>query len=98
MMFLPSYDVFLDELIGRLLRECSVAGVDYERWVFELKVNKGRRSTQSRNCLRRWSEGDTTTAHSETVPTGMTSGFSAEDLLGISIFWFRSGGFSISCR
>ncbi|HCB3592586.1 TPA: chromosome partitioning protein ParB, partial [Proteus mirabilis] len=75
------YDVFLDELIGRLLRECSVAGVDYERWVFELKVNKGRRSTKPELPAPVESEGDTTTAHSETVPTGMTSGFSAEDLL-----------------
>lgn len=37
------YDIFLDELIGSLLRDCSVASFDYERWLFEFKVNKGKR-------------------------------------------------------
>lgn len=37
------YDTFLDELIGNLLRDCSVMGFDYERWLFEFKVNKGKR-------------------------------------------------------
>lgn len=75
------YDVFLDELIGRLLRECSVDGVDYERWVFELKVNKGRRSTKPEWPVPVDSEDETTTAHSESGHTGITSGFSAEDVL-----------------
>lgn len=38
-----AFDIFLDELIGRLIRECSFAGFDYERWLFEFKVNKGKR-------------------------------------------------------
>lgn len=71
------YDVFLDELIGRLLRECSVAGVDYERWVFEFKVNKGRRSTKPELPVPVEIEDETTT-HSETGHTGITSGFPAE--------------------
>lgn len=75
------YDVFLDELIGRLLRECSVAGVDYERWVFELKVNKGRRSAKPARHVLVDSEDETTITHSETGHTGITSGFSAEDVL-----------------
>lgn len=75
------YDVFLDELIGRLLRECSVAGVDYERWVFELKVNKGRRSAKPERPVPVDSEDETTITHSESGHTGITSGFPAEDLL-----------------
>ncbi|EJM8622161.1 ParB family protein [Proteus mirabilis] len=33
---------FIDELIGQLLRECPLSGFDYDRWLFELKVNKGK--------------------------------------------------------
>ncbi|EGT3611629.1 chromosome partitioning protein ParB [Morganella morganii] len=36
------FDVFVDELIGQLLRECPLSEFDYDRWIFELKVNKGK--------------------------------------------------------
>lgn len=36
------FDTFVDELIGQLLRECPQAEFDYDRWIFELKVNKGK--------------------------------------------------------
>ncbi|HBC0989199.1 TPA: ParB N-terminal domain-containing protein [Morganella morganii] len=38
---------FIDELIGQLLRECPLSGFDYDRWLFELKVNKGKLLSQS---------------------------------------------------
>ncbi|WP_193112268.1 ParB family protein [Escherichia coli] len=37
---------FIDELIGQLLRECPLSGFDYDRWLFELKVNKGKLLSQ----------------------------------------------------
>lgn len=37
---------FIDELIGQLLRECPSSGFDYDRWLFELKVNKGKLLSQ----------------------------------------------------
>lgn len=46
-----AFDVFLDELIGSLLSECPVAGFDYERWLFELKVNKGKREATFENIV-----------------------------------------------
>ncbi|CAB5649599.1 ParB family protein [Providencia rettgeri] len=36
------YDAFVDELIGLLLRDCPSLKFDYDRWLFELKVNKGK--------------------------------------------------------
>lgn len=36
------FDTFVDELIGQLLRDCPQAEFDYDRWIFELKVNKGK--------------------------------------------------------
>ena len=90
--------MFLDELIGRLLK-CSVAGVDYERWVFELKVNKGRRSIKA-SCLRRggeWGWYNNRAIQKPYLPVKIR--FSAEDLLTENLSSGSGpGGFSISCR
>lgn len=45
------FDVFVDELIGQLLRKCPLAQFDYDRWLFELKVNKGKLMSVEDNTM-----------------------------------------------